>query len=362
MLVKYLPLVGQRVTFRHVLSWAFFLLSLPGLSAQNLTGTDESDLYRQNVLIKKGDRFVFNDQNTIKRNKLAAFEDLGPGEEFPAFKVEVAEREQEIFFFRLRHPLRIEPYTKYELSFEYLASDFQSPGPYLAIAGYDNTRETEVESNRIVINTGGRQWKKASVTFISKHKTRYARLIIKSQAGGSGKVLIKNTQLKQLSEPQAFKREPIPVFEGSIEELIAGEDSLFSTFELPDQPNYFALSLDLAWTNFEGEVPLQLDWFSADSTGPAPVVDLFNISDIEGILPQWNGLAVRWKRRGPNSVSVASRQLEKRFNQHNKGGDSRVLFYLDRPANVTHVLIRSQLPGILHGTLEWKQLSFTAYP
>ncbi|MEI9806793.1 MAG: hypothetical protein WDO16_02315 [Bacteroidota bacterium] len=96
-------------------------------SAQNvITGIDKSDNYIQHRVMKKGDLFVFNNQNTNKRNDIAQYDNINKAGDFPSFKMSYTEKKQEIFFFRLRHPLAIEPYTEYELSFKYRASGMKA--------------------------------------------------------------------------------------------------------------------------------------------------------------------------------------------------------------------------------------------
>lgn len=323
---------------------------------QNLTGPEQSDSYIQHKVIKKGDVFVFNNQNTNKRVDIAQFDNTTKTGNFPSFKMTYPARKQEFFFFRLRHPIAIEPYTEYELSFSYQASDIQGQGPYLEIAVYDETRETLVESHKAVITGNQSEWKQQVFKFTTKNKGRFARLLMKSSSGGSGNVLVNDISLKQLSDPQATRPKEIKIWEKTGLDIAKG---MFASpvAKLPVDKIYYSFTLNMKWENFLGSVPLKIEWLTDEKV---IVTDRIEISALEGLQPKWNGVQSDWKREQGNSVDLVSRQKESIFNADAKGGTGVMVFKLDRPQDATSMRISADKSKVDKGNIEIQRAVMSA--
>lgn len=282
---------------------------------------DASDIYTQHQVLNKGDQFLFINENTQKRANLGEFDNKDKTGEHPSFKMFYPEKKQEIFFFRLRHPLVIQPYTSYELRFKYKASDISGEGPYLEFATYDDTRETLVASHTSTITENNSGWTEKVLKIETKNKVRFARLLIKSHAGGSGRVLVNDVVLKQLSEAQALKLSPVKIYE------LGKKDKL----SLPADRNYYLLSAVFNWDNFEGDVRIKLEWFTGKEDKTPMATDEFLASNMQGVLPQWNGLQMDWKRNASDNLQFLSRKLEKRFNQQPGQNSGSFQFNFDKP-------------------------------
>lgn len=346
-------------TFRIVLLSGLVTASSFAFS-QSITKPDASDQYIQHRVMKKGQQFFFTNDNMTKRNNLAQFDNTQTSGDYPSFKIDYTEKKQENIFFRSRHPLAIQPYTQYELNCKFRAADVKGQGPVLELVGYDETRETLVESHPLPISGNQGEWKELVLPFTTLNKARFARLVIKAPPGSAGNVLIGDIVLKQVSEPLALKPTPAKIIEK------AGWKSSAASFAsapaaLKADKSYYAISLRMKWEQFSGRIPVKLEWL-ADKDGPVIASDQFPISSVEGIQPQWNGVQVDWKREGTGNVDFVSRGLEKFFNGSNKaGGSAQVVFKADKPAGANFVQVIIDKPAApLTGSFEMESLAVDA--
>ncbi len=295
----------------------------------------------RHTLINKGDVFVFERRNTNTRNQFSSFERSPEGAERELFRISYPFSESSLFFFWLRHPLTIRPYTKYVLRLNARVDQLRGKGHYVEIAVFDETRETEVETHRISMNAITRGWKSEELVFTTGGKARFARLRIRSHPGGSGEGVFSDMLLEQISEPFALMPEPVVVAELN-NKKIQREEMLLLTADLPADRNYYAISIDLGWKRFRGSTTIAFEWYSDQHATTPLVSEICEIRNIEGIQPEWDGVSVQWWKQENGPVDFISRKKDKLFNTGTKGGSGQVTYRVDRPgaAGVLRVVVR----------------------
>ncbi|MET0394647.1 MAG: hypothetical protein ABW019_15995 [Chitinophagaceae bacterium] len=328
--------------------------------AQDITKPDASDNYIQHRVMKKGQQFFFTSQNTTKRNALAQFEANDRSGEYPSFKLVYPAKKQEIIFFRSRHPLAIQPYTDYELSFTFKGQEGAGEGTVLELVVYDETRETQVESHPVTIPAGQPAWKEQTFSFTTLNKARFARLVIKSKPGADGDLLIGNIVLKQVSEPKAQQPAPVKIIGKTGWKLSAAAAFTSAPAELKTEKSYYAINFGMKWENFSGTIPVSVEWLTDKEGSRVIAVDKFEISSIDGLQPQWNGAQVEWKREARTSLDFMSLQLEKFFNQSKNGGAAHVVFRADKPEQARFVRIVTGENKEVKGLFEMQSMSIDA--
>ena len=295
----------------------------------------------QHTLIHKGDVFVFERRNTHTRSQYSSVERIPEDVERDLFRIGYPFTRNSLFFFRLRHPLTIRPYTQYVLRLNARVDQLEGNGHYVEITVFDETRETEVEFHRLTMNNTTAGWKAQDLMFTTGGKARFARLHIHSHPESSGEAWLSDLWLEHTSEPYAAKPEPVVVGDLSGVTTTTEDQVLLST-ALPSDRQYYAISVDIGWSKFKGYQTLAFEWHQGATSSSPLTTERCEISNIEGIQPQWDGVAVQWWKKDNGPVDFISRKKDKLFNTVGNGGQGNVIYRVNKPegAGFLRVVVR----------------------
>jgi hypothetical protein len=161
--------------------------------------------------------------------------------------------------------------------------------------------------------------------------------------------------LEQVSDALVFKPEPVPVIRKKTLEITGKDLPVEFSGKLPSDKEYYVISMDLDWKDYKGESELLFEWMT-DESGDIIATDRCAIRSMEGVLPQWNGIIVQWKRNGSGYVGFVSRKLDKLFNENDKGGEGQNVYRVDKPEGAEYLSVKLDEPQNTGGALLIKEI------
>lgn len=310
----------------------------------------------QHRLVQQGQVFRFSPANLHKRGA-EGFVTLETGSRSSAvFAMPLAGDRNETYFFRLRHPVRIVPFTGYELEFRYAADSMSGKGAFLELALFDESREKPVASHRYAVSQATAGWVSGRLPVRSDAEARYLRLQLKGHPGTSGLLRIADISLRQTSEPGAFAPKPQPIVSMGAKPLANNGRWQSGTIALPGNGSAFDLRLDMHWFGFRGRFEICVDWQGDGNPPEGQVSDRVGFHHVEGVQRRWDGVA--WERRRHRGVWQDSVSLGRGLllNADDSTGEGVVMIRLQRPAGASRVLVHGQAAELREGRFVLRQL------
>jgi hypothetical protein len=316
----------------------------------------------QHRLVLKDQVFRFSPANLHKRGA-EGYVTQEPGSSAPAvFAMPLAADRNETFFFRLRHPVRIMPFTEYALDFRYAADSMSGKGAFLELALYDDSREKSIASHRFEFIRPTDGWVSGRLHLRTGGDARFLRLLLKGHPGASGLVRLAEVSLRQTSDAGTDAPKPEPLVTMGAKPLTTRGEWQSESIPIPAEGSVFDLRLDMHWHRFRGGFDIRIDWGGTETPTAGPVSDRVSFRHVEGVQSRWDGLA--WERRRQqgtwqDKVSLGRGLLQ---NANDSTGEGVALIRLQRPAGASRVLLRWEAADLREGRLALRELQlFRAY-
>jgi len=314
----------------------------------------------QHFVLEKGRKFRLFRENSITWGEGAQWDDKEKLTDTPCFRI-LDESDKTAGHFRQHHPMWVAPCTEYLLTYMIKVDKLDGAAPSVECRLYDYN--TDIIGNRsfpadVAGPTGG--WVKREVKFNTDYFTHELMLQLSSDNKGTCDVRFDKVYLEQVSEPGALMPPPKFLLRNESVRLDRAGDKgrQFPKTRLPPKMNFYRLSFDIGWKDFDGNATLTIDWLG--KSGDVIGRDYCAIYRIEGVVKDWNGIATRWKRQMGKTSDKASFKLDWHYNAGGSGGKSSVEYVMKGPAAGRFARIRIEKGEGYEGRLHCDKLTLIA--
>lgn len=312
----------------------------------------------QHFVYEKGQRFRFFQFNMPPSGVDAKLDSKTGLTGWPSLWLNDQSEETRSFFFQ-HGPIWIKPFTQYQLTYQMKVDAIEGPPPYIQTVFYDYNTDAHRHQDYSLDSQPTAGWVEKQIVFQTDADTYEFRLFLWSTPRGLCDVHFDRIYLEQVSESGAFKPPRIILIQGKTMNFTEESEGERLRVELPADRETYRLDFYVSWDNVRStKVVLAVDW--VDNKDNLLGRDFCQINPINGIRPEWDGLATRWTTERGNASDKASRRLDWHFNTCPTGGESRVERILQRPQGAGVAKISIQEKNKLKGAFLIQDLAFSA--
>ncbi len=314
----------------------------------------------QHFVLEKDSEFRLFYHNSIILGDGARWDHKEKLTDTPCFHLDDT-TEQSASSFRQHNPMLVSPCTEYVLEYMVKIDKIDGDAPFIEFILYDyNTDVIATLKYTLENDTPKGNWLQKQILFKTDYLTHEVIIHISSDIKGKCDVRFDKVYLKQISEPYSLMPTPIIVMnnQSAVTEHTGSNDTVFEKHSLPITRNFFRLSFDLDWENIDGNAVVCIDWIG--DYGDIVGKDYCNISKIEGVLSEWNGIAARWKKERYALSDKASLKLDW-YNDNLQGkGKCNIERVMEIPHRARFIQIRIVKGEDYNGKLYFNNLKLVA--
>jgi hypothetical protein len=313
----------------------------------------------QHFLFEKGKQFRLFEYNMYTWGQGAEWNNKEKLTETPCLRLN-DESDQTAGHLRQQNPMWIAPCTEYRLTFMCKVDKVQGSGPFVEFILHDYNTDN-VASHKYPLDIPGptQEWTEKQFALKTDYLTRELIIQFSSDINGTCDVYFDKVYLKQVSEAGALMPTPIILMQNGSATLQKKKlQKQFKQVKLPIIRDYYRLSFDVAWDNYDGNTTMYIEW--TGEYGDIVGKDYCDIYKIEGIQPNGNGIATRWKSEIGNKNDKARYKLDWHFNRNANSGQSSVERVMKSPTGARYAKIYIVSDDSLQGNLQINNLSLIA--
>ncbi len=314
----------------------------------------------QHFVLKKDSEFRLFYHNAITLGEGAKWDKKEKLTDTPCFWIDDSS-DKSAYSFRQHNTMLVAPCTEYELRYLIKIDKITGDGPFIEFILYDyNTDVIDTIRYPAEIDGPTDGWIERKVILKTDYLTYEVILQLSSDIKGTCDVRFDKVFFKQTSEPGSLMPTPINIMdnESASIESNGGNEKVFKKLQLPITRSFLRLDFDLGWENFDGDAFVYINWIS--EYGDIIGTDFCQIYNIEGVLPEWNGIAARWKKDLHNKSDKASFKLDWIYDSSPGKGQCNIERIVKVPNGGRFVQIRIVKGNNYKGNLHFFNMKFVA--
>lgn len=280
----------------------------------------------------------------------------------PVLHIEDMQTESSTLLARLPcpHGFEVQPYTEYELSFQYKTGLIEEQPPSLRIEQWDINTDFIKDSFYPVPANDTNQWQKHNMTIKTGGKTHYLTPSIYSAKNGKSKLSVGGFIIEQVSETRALRPSPKIVVNRKNVKLEAGKN--ITQAKLPVTDYNYEIIADFETDSFAGTAVFALDWL--DKYNKAIATDFCTVESEDGIISKWNAIKAQWSRgynqEDTDNISLGMvKNTEKRQKGKTTIKITRLIF--DPPQKANSIRLKLLSKHNFKGRIVLNKFSFNTY-